>query len=36
MIQRSLQITAKTDTPRSFGDYETMVDTTLCVPEIVS
>ncbi|MDF9407199.1 MAG: hypothetical protein A4E52_00700 [Pelotomaculum sp. PtaB.Bin013] len=35
MIQRSLHITAKTDIPRSFGDYETTVDTTECVPEII-
>ena len=34
-IQRSLHINPKTDTPRSFEDFEISTDTTECVPEII-
>ncbi len=36
MVQRALHITAKTDTARSFDDYEIILDPTECVPEIIN
>lgn len=35
MIQRSLVITAKTEVPRSFYDYDISLTQTACVPEII-
>lgn len=36
MIQRSLQITAKVEEPRSFTDYEIPNPQTACIPEIIN
>lgn len=35
IIQRSLHITPKNDTPHSFDDFEVNIDETICVPEIL-
>ncbi|MEA4834174.1 MAG: type I-C CRISPR-associated protein Cas7/Csd2 [Anaeromusa sp.] len=35
MVQRALRITAKTDSPSSFDDYEIILDPTECIPEII-
>jgi len=35
IIQRSLHITPKSDTPHSFDDFEINIDETICVPEIL-
>lgn len=36
IIQRSLHISPKIETPHSFADYEINIDATKCVPEIIS
>mgnify|MGYP000951936679 CR=1 FL=1 len=36
MIQRSLQVTAKVEEPRSFSDYEIPEPQTFCIPEIIN
>lgn len=35
IIQRSLHITPKSDTPHSYDDFEINIDQTICVPEIL-
>jgi len=35
MVQRSLKITAKAETPHSFADFEIPVPQTICIPEII-
>ena len=35
MIQRTLKIVAKTETPNSFSDYEIPEPQSVCIPEII-